>query len=256
MFELNQVSVSVAEKCLLQPSTLKFRAGKVYGLIGHNGSGKSTLLKVLAGQVIPDKGQACFKGKAIALWKTKAYAREVAYLPQNPAETGVLTVQELVQFGRYPWLGLLGRAGKQDGIQVEKAMMLTQTLKFRHEHVSSLSGGEKQRVWMAMLLAQQSQFLLLDEPLAALDVAYQVETMGLIQDLSQSLGIGVVIILHDVNLAARYCDQVIALHSGRVLVQGTPTDLMTEENLRAIYGVDMSLLAHPTQNIPVAVVGG
>lgn len=254
MFELENAQYRLPGKTLLHPTSIQFSAAGVYGLIGHNGSGKSTLLKLLAGQLQPSAGQALFDGKPIAQWKPSLFAREVAYLPQQLPPSEHLSAEELVGFGRTPWLGLLGRAGTQDRAEVERAMALTHTQTFRKQSVDSLSGGERQRVWLAMLLAQNSRFLLLDEPLAALDIAHQIDVLELIQRLSRELGLGIVVILHDINLAARYCDQLVALHSGRIIATGTPEALMRPDPLQAIYGVEMSLAAHPVLGIPVALV--
>lgn len=254
MFQLNQVVVSVADKTLIQSVSLCIEPGQVYGLIGHNGSGKSTLLQVLAKQMAYTQGEAFFKGKHLSAWKPALFAREVAYLPQSLPDSAGLRVHELVQFGRYPWLGLFGRLKKQDTQLIERALQLTQTHMFKEQLVSTLSGGEKQRVWLAMLLAQNSSFLLLDEPLAALDINHQIEVLELLKHIAQSLGTGIVIVIHDVNLAARYCDHLIALHKGRVLAEGTASELMTTEHLKAIYGVEMSVVKHPTLSVPVALV--
>jgi iron-chelate-transporting ATPase len=120
--------------------------------------------------------------------------------------------------------------------------------------VDSLSGGERQRVWLAMLLAQNSRYLLLDEPTSALDIAHQVEVLGLVHQLSRQLGLSVIVVLHDINMASRYCDRLIALHSGRLLLDGSPAELMTDSNLEAIYGLPMQVLSHPRGQQPIAVV--
>ncbi len=254
MFKLEEACYRVNGKTLLQPTDLRFEAAGIHGLIGHNGSGKSTLLKLLAGQLIPTAGQACFDGRSISQWNGRLFARQVAYLPQQLPPSEHLTVQELIRFGRYPWLGLLGRAGAKDREQVERAMTLTQTQAYRHQRVDTLSGGERQRVWLAMLLAQNSRYLLLDEPLAALDIAHQIEVLELIRQLSRELGLGILLVLHDINLAARYCDRLTALRGGRVIATGTPADIMTPARLHAIYGVDVSMVAHPVLGTPVALV--
>jgi iron complex transport system ATP-binding protein len=166
-------------------------------------------------------------------------------LPQQlPAADG-LTVRELVRFGRYPWHGALGRLSEQDHAQVEQALELTHTTAYADRLVDNLSGGERQRVWLAMLLAQNSRYLLLDEPTSALDIAHQVEVLGLIRELSHKLDLGVVVVLHEINMAARYCDHLVALHSGRLLIQGPPADLMNSEVLESIYGISMGVMPHP-----------
>lgn len=254
MFEFNACRFEVNGRCLLEATDLSFRQGLVYGLIGHNGSGKSTLLKLMARQQCASCGEVCLDGRAVDSWGHREFARNVAYLPQQlPAATS-LTVRELVGFGRYPWHGLLGRLSRDDKQHIDRALELTHTQIFADRMVDTLSGGERQRVWLAMLLAQGSKFLLLDEPLSALDIAHQVDTLALIRELATTLGIGVIIVLHDVNMVSRYCDQLVALRGGRLLAQGTPNELMQDATLEAIYGIRMRVMAHPTDNHPIAVV--
>ena len=254
MFELQSVSYSIPERTLLHPLNLHIDAGRMVGLIGHNGSGKSTLIKLLARQQAPSGGHILLDGKPLANWGQRDFARQVAYLPQQLPQTEGLTVRELVGFGRYPWHGLLGRFGSEDHAKVREAMELTDITRFAERMVDSLSGGERQRVWLAMLLAQNSRYLLLDEPTSALDIAHQVEVLGLVHQLSRQLSLSVIVVLHDINMAARYCDRLIALHSGRLLLDGSPAELMTDSNLEAIYGLPMQVLSHPRGQQPIAVV--
>jgi iron-chelate-transporting ATPase len=254
MFHLDAVSFSLLGRTLLQPLSLDIAPGQMVGLIGHNGSGKSTLLKMLARQQAPSAGRLLLNNQPLADWKDRDFARQVAYLPQQLPSAESLTVRELVGFGRYPWHGLLGRFNRDDQDKVQQALQLTGTLEFAERMVDNLSGGERQRVWLAMLLAQDSRYLLLDEPTSALDIAHQVEVLSLVQKLSRQLALSVIVVLHDINMASRYCDRLIALHSGRLLLDGTPQELMTASNLHAIYGLPMHVLAHPHGQQPIAVV--
>lgn len=251
MFELDNVGFSLNGRALLHPVTLQLPRGRIIGLIGHNGSGKSTLLKLLARQLAPSSGSLTLDGEALATWKTQRYAQQVAYLPQQlPAAEG-MTVQELVGMGRYPWHGALGRYDRQDREHVERALRLTGTDRFAQQLVDTLSGGERQRVWLAMLLAQNSRYLLLDEPTSALDIAHQVEVLQQIQTLGRQLDLGIILVLHEINMAARYCDHLIALRAGRVLVEGSPAELMNGSTLQAIYGIPMDVLPHPHDGTPL-----
>jgi iron-chelate-transporting ATPase len=245
MFELDAVSFTVPERALLKPVSLTIPTGKVIGLIGHNGSGKSTLIKILARQHAATSGQVSLNGKALASWNDRDFARQVAYLPQQLPPVEGLSVRELVGFGRYPWHGALGKFNDDDHAAIAQAMQRTHVDQFADRWVDSLSGGERQRVWLAMLLAQNSRYLLLDEPTSALDIAHQVEVLALIQELSRDLGLGVLIVLHDVNMAARYCNHLIALRGGEVLAQGTPTELLSSDTLESIYGIPMGVITHP-----------
>ncbi|SEI40669.1 iron complex transport system ATP-binding protein [Azotobacter beijerinckii] len=254
MFELDDVSFSLPGRHLLQQVSLQIPHGQMVGLIGHNGSGKSTLIKLLARQLVPAGGRLRLDDKPLAEWSERAFARHVAYLPQQLPAAESLTVRELVGFGRYPWHGLLGRFTADDRVHVDRALELTGTAGFAERLADQLSGGERQRVWLAMLLAQNSRYLLLDEPTSALDLAHQVEVLALVRDLSRHLGLGVVVVLHDINMAARYCDRLVALHGGRLLFSGTPAALMNPATLEAIYGIPMRVLQHPEAGQPIAVV--
>ncbi|KFF50537.1 ATP-binding cassette domain-containing protein [Salinicola endophyticus] len=254
MFELQAASFEIAGRELLSPIDFTFGEGRIYGLIGHNGSGKSTLLKLLAQQQPVSRGNITLDGRPLTHWKPREFARHVAYLPQHLPSAENLTCRELIGFGRYPWHGLLGRLNAHDQQQIERAIALTHTEAFADRLVDTLSGGERQRVWLAMLLAQGSRYLLLDEPLAALDIAHQVEVLALVRKLCRELGLGVVIVLHDVNMAARYCDHLVALHSGRLLAEGEPGTLMCDATLEAIYGIPMRVMPHPGDECPIAVL--
>ncbi|MDG1582068.1 ATP-binding cassette domain-containing protein [Pseudomonas sp. GOM6] len=254
MFRLDGVSFALPQRTLLHPLSLDIPQGQMVGLIGHNGSGKSTLLKMLARQQHASAGRVLLDNKALGDWNDRDFARQVAYLPQQLPTADSLSVRELVSFGRYPWHGLLGRFSAEDHAKVREALELTDTERFAERMVDSLSGGERQRVWLAMLLAQNSRYLLLDEPTSALDIAHQVDVLGLVHRFSQQLGLSVIVVLHDINMAARYCDRLIALHSGRLLLDGSPAELMTEANLQAIYGLPMQVLSHPQGQQPIAVV--
>lgn len=252
MFRLDQISFRIPQRTLLFPTSFTFDAGKVYGLIGHNGSGKSTLIKLMARQTQLSGGSISLDGKDIAHWNQREFAKRVAYLPQHLPTATNLTARELIGMGRYAWNGLFGRQTAADKQAIAEALHLTHTEKFADQLVDTLSGGERSRIWLAMLLAQQSRFLLLDEPLAALDIAHQVEVMQLVHQLSRDLGLGVVIVIHDINLAARFCDHLVALHSGKLLVQGDAQQIVNSPSLEAIYGIRLNVIPHPQTQRPVS----
>ncbi|MGV6876756.1 ATP-binding cassette domain-containing protein [Pseudochelatococcus sp. B33] len=253
LFTLEEVSFSVPGRTLLESLTLTLPGKRIVGLIGHNGSGKSTLLKILARQQPASAGKVLFEGKALSDWGDRPFARQLAYLPQHTPPASGMLVTELVALGRYPWHGALGRFGKVDREKVDEAIALTGLEPLAGRLVDTLSGGERQRAWLAMLVAQDTQCLLLDEPISALDVAYQVEVLSLVQRLSHTKGLGVVIVLHDINMAARCCDEIIALNGGSLIARGTPAAIMTAGELRRIYGIDMAVMTHPVTGLPVAL---
>jgi iron-chelate-transporting ATPase len=254
VFSLRALSFAVPGRTLLEPLSLELAPGKVIGLIGHNGSGKSTLLKLLARQQPAGGGEIQFEGKALSAWGHRDFARRLAYLPQQTAAAEGMLVRELVALGRYPWHGALGRFGAVDRAKVEEAMALTGVEAFADRLVDTLSGGERQRVWLAMLVAQDARMLLLDEPISALDIAHQVEVLNLVRRLSRERGLGVLVVLHDVNMAAECCDELLALHSGRLVARGSPQEIMVPDVLRRIFGLAMGVLPHPMTGRPLSYV--
>ncbi|BFU59663.1 MULTISPECIES: ATP-binding cassette domain-containing protein [Rodentibacter] len=252
MFELQQVSFSIPQRVLLHPLSLSFESGKLYGLIGHNGSGKSTLIKLMARQQPISGGDILLDHRSVKHWHNRDFAKRVAYLPQHLPQATNMTAQELIAMGRYAWNGLFGRETKSDKQAIENALQLTHTEKFANQLVDTLSGGERSRIWLAMLLAQQSRFLLLDEPLAALDIAHQVEVMQLLHRLSRELNLGIIIVIHDINLASRFCDHLVALHSGKLLAQGNAFEIVNIPSLQQIYGIELNVIEHPKTHRPVS----
>ncbi|WP_370677053.1 ABC transporter ATP-binding protein [Pleomorphomonas sp. PLEO] len=254
VFSISNLGVSIGETPLLKSISAAFTPGEMVGLIGHNGSGKSTLLKVLARQIERYVGSVTYDGKPIAAIEPRAFARQIAYLPQHNGDTGQMTVRELVACGRYPWHGALGRFGEEDAGKVEEAMVRTHIDRLADRVVATMSGGERQRAWLAMLVAQNSGFLLLDEPTSALDIAHQVEVLSLIRGLAHDNGLGVVIVLHDVNMAARFCDRILALKGGRLLIDAPSEAIMDSRLLGEIYGLNMGITRHPELGLPLAYV--
>jgi iron complex transport system ATP-binding protein len=253
-FHLDAVRFAAGGRTLLGPVSLELRRSRVYGLVGHNGSGKSTLVTLLARPQPASSGGIRFAERPLAAWGARELARALAYLPQaTPVATG-LTVRELAALGRYPWHGALGRFGAQDESHVEEALALTDMSGFADRLVDELSGGERQRAWLAMLVAQNAGVMLLDEPISALDIAHQVEVLALVKELSRKRDLCVVIVLHDPNMAARYCDELIALKQGRLLRRGTPDEIMRGPVLQEIFGVEMGVLKHPVTGLPIGYV--
>ncbi|MEC7816638.1 MAG: ATP-binding cassette domain-containing protein [Pseudomonadota bacterium] len=241
-FEVRDLAVRIGDTDILHQVNLAFQEGQVTALLGHNGSGKSTLLKTLARQMSATDGEVALQSRATNEFGAREFARIVGYLPQHPPATDGLTVRELVALGRYPWRGPLGRYTDEDQRLIDQAIADTDLRPFQHRSVDTLSGGERQRAWIAMLLAQQTRCLLLDEPISALDVKHQVETLRLVHRLAEQRELTVVVVLHDVDLAARFCDRLVALKAGRVVADGSPRDIMSSPVLESIYGVGMGVM--------------
>lgn len=241
-FQIRNLQVSAGDTVILKGLNLDLHDGEVTALLGHNGSGKSTLLKALARQLKPRGGDLTLCGETFDSIRQRDFARQVGYLPQHPPATDGLTVRELVALGRYPWKGPLGRYRDEDRQVIDQAIEDTGLGQFSHRSVDTLSGGERQRAWIALLLAQQTRCLLLDEPISALDVVHQVETLRLIRSLAKKRGLTVVMVLHDVDLAARFCDRLVALKGGTLAADGSPQQTMNTHTLETIYGIAMGVL--------------
>lgn len=254
MFDLTNVVVQKSGRTILDIDQLRISPDQFTVILGHNGSGKSTLMNVLARQIQPDTGDIQLNGQPINHLSQRQLAQLVAFLPQNLPEVSGLTVRELVKLGRFPWRGTLGRYSQEDHDIIEQAMQQSDVAQFADHLTDQLSGGERQRAWVAMLLAQQSPMVLLDEPTSALDLAHQYELMSLLRQQNQQSGLGVIAILHDVNLATRYADRVIALQHGRMVYDGSAETLLSTTLLSELYGIDIQVVKHPNLKSPVAVV--
>lgn len=251
-FAIDGIGLVIDGKSILSDVSLQFPAGEVVALVGHNGSGKSSLLKILARQQKPTDGSVSYGGVELTQYDHRDFARAVAYLPQDLGSGSEMTIRELVGCGRYPWHGALGRFSETDRQKVEEAIAATHIDAFADRIVGTLSGGERQRAWIAMLIAQDAQCLLLDEPTAALDVAHQIEVLSLVRRLAHEGGRSVVIVLHDINMAARFCDRIHALKGGTVVASGTPGEILVPSTLHAIYGIEMDVIAAPHLSYPLA----
>lgn len=253
MLELTDISVRRSGQTILDVDRLALGEG-VTAILGHNGSGKSTLMRVIARRIRPDTGTVRLDGGPLSALSQRALARRLAYLPQRLPEAAGMSVRELVKLGRFAWRGALRAWAEEDRTAVDEAMALTGISLLADRQADSLSGGERQRAWVAMLLAQSAPMLLLDEPTSALDLAHQYELAGLLEQLNREAGRSVVVILHDINLATRFADRLIVMHSGRVAFDGDGQSLMHPDLLGDLFGVPIDLLDHTGSSQPVAVV--
>lgn len=254
-FTLEEVGFRLGSRMLVEDVSLVLPAGQSIALVGHNGSGKSTLLKMLGRHLVPSSGRIRFGERPLDDWPGRAFARHLAYLPQHLPATPGMTVRELVALGRYPWHGALGRFSEEDAGRVEEAMQDTGISEFEERMVDTLSGGERQRVWLAMLIAQNAGCLLLDEPISALDIRHQLDVLSLVRKLTEERSMTVITVLHDINMAARFCDRIVAMHSGRLIADGTPHEIMTSATLARIYNVDMQIIQSADSRRLTAIAG-
>jgi iron complex transport system ATP-binding protein len=199
----------------------------------------------------PRAGQVLLDGRAVHRLPAKELARTLGLLPQSPIAPEGITVADLVGRGRHPHQGIFSRWSREDDAAVAAALEATQTTALAERPVDELSGGQRQRVWIAMALAQQTDLLLLDEPTTFLDVSHQIEVLDLLTDLNRARGTTIVMVLHDLNMAARYADHLVALTSGRVHAAGTPGDVLTEATVRAVFGLDCRVIVDPTSGAPL-----
>ena len=225
--------------------------GQITAIVGANASGKSTLLRSMSRLMAPTHGQVLLDGRSIHETPTRELARTLGLLPQSPVAPDGIVVADLVSRGRHPHRGLFSGWTGQDDAAVQGALAATRTLDLADRAVDELSGGQRQRVWIAMALAQQTDILLLDEPTTFLDINHQVEILDLLVDLNRSRGTTVVMVLHDLNLAARYADHLVALTDGRVHASGAPDHVLTEGTVRTVFGLSSRIMADPTSGRPI-----
>lgn len=240
-FGFKDISVSYGKKPVLTGLTLEVPKGKIVTLIGKNGCGKSTLLKVVPRAVTPKSGAAFYMDKALGAYPPKQTAQKIAYLSQIHTSPPDISIRTLVSYGRYPY-SVFGRGlSREDGEIIERALALTGLLELQDRIVGTLSGGERQRAWIAMAVAQEPEVLILDEPTTYLDVSYQVEVLELIRRLNRDCGMTILMVLHDLNFAARYSDLLCAIKNGTIHRFGTPKEIITEENLKEIFDIKASV---------------
>lgn len=232
---------------------LAIPTGQMTALVGPNGCGKSTLLRGLARLLKPQSGTVYLDGKAIAQLPTKEVAKRIGILPQNPLAPEGLTVRELIAQGRYPHQTWLQQWSREDEQMVEQAIAMTHLTPFAERPLDTLSGGQRQRAWIAMTLAQNTDILLLDEPTTFLDLAHQIEVLDLLYDLNRYHGRTLIMVLHDLNLACRYADNLIALRDGQIYAQGTVTQVMTETMVREVFGLENQIMTDPVAGTPMCI---
>lgn len=244
---------------IVEDLDLDVPAGRVTAIIGANGCGKSTLLRGLTRQLAPRAGSIEVLGRDAARVSARDYARTVALLPQHPVAPEGMTVAQLVARGRHPHRGLLGGRAADDDAAIASALERTDLVELAEREAGTLSGGQRQRAWLALVLAQQTPVVLLDEPTSYLDLTHQVEVLDLVRALPDPRGGGratVVAVLHELNLAARSADHIVAMAAGRVVAQGTPVEVIVPEVLAEVFGLDADVVADPLLGHPVVLPRG
>ena len=249
VLEVHDVACAYDGIPALDGVTVDVHAGEMLGVVGPNGSGKTTLLRVLDALLRPTRGAVRLEGADLTTLSRKAVAQAIGVVPQASAAGFGFTTQEIVTRGRAPHLHPLAPESADDEAAVHHAMERTNTWQLRHRPIDTLSGGERQRVLLARALAQTPRVLLLDEPTAHLDLKYQLEMMALVHALTRD-GLAVVAAVHDLNLAAHFCDRLVVLNRGRIAAVGTPAEVLTAATLLAVYGTEVVVERHPATGRP------
>ena len=243
-------------KVILNDVSITIPNHKISVIIGANACGKSTLLKTLARLITPISGDVKLDDTLLRQIPPKKLARTLGLLPQSPIVPEGITVADLVARGRFPYQSFFKGLGHQDFEAVEEALEIMGITDLANRSVDELSGGQRQRVWIAMALAQQTDILLLDEPTTFLDIAYQIEILDLLTDLNRRRGTTIVMVLHDINLSARYADYLFAIQKGKLIAEGKPADIISENLIRHVFDLDCSIISDPVSDTPLVVPKG
>ncbi|ABS35760.1 ABC transporter ATP-binding protein [Clostridium botulinum] len=251
--ETKNLDIAYEDTLIVKELNMQIPKGKITSIIGANGCGKSTILKSVGRILKPKKGVVHLSGQDISKLSTKEIAKKMAILPQNPTAPSGLTVSELVAYGRFPHQKGFGNLTEEDKRIVKWALAATKLSEFERREADTLSGGQRQRVWIAMALAQQTDLILLDEPTTYLDLAHQLEVLKLLYELNRNQKCTIVMVLHDLNLAARFSDYIIAIQKGDIIKYGPPEEVMTPEVLRKTFNINADIVIEPKSNRPVCI---
>tara|TARA_R110001592_G_scaffold187866_2_gene432791 strand:+ start:5997 stop:6761 length:765 start_codon:yes stop_codon:yes gene_type:complete len=252
MISTENLTIAYGDNIIIEDLSLTVQQGKITALIGPNGCGKSTLLKGLARINKASAGQVLLNNQLLSSFADKQLAQKMSLLPQVLITPEGITVQRLVEYGRSPYISHWGKLGNVDKNIVADAMQETQVSEFATQSVESLSGGQRQRAWIAMILAQDTDIVMLDEPTTYLDLSHQIELMKLMQAMKDK-GKTVIVVLHDLNQACRYCDHLVVMKQGKVVTEGAPESVFTEQLLYDVFSLEAKVVADPIANTPMCV---
>lgn len=250
-FRMENLASGYEQVSVFEGLNLTIEEGKVTTIIGPNGCGKSTLLKTIGRILKKQQGTVYLQEQNMQNLSTKDIAKKLAILSQTPIAPGQLKVEELIAYGRYPHRNNVNRLTNKDEEMIEWALTVTNTMEYRNRELAQLSGGQRQRVWLAMALAQETNILLLDEPTTYLDMAHQLEVLDIVKSLNEQHSCTVVMVLHDINHAARYSDHLIAMRKGIIMQTGTPQEILSAEVMRKVFNIDARIMEDPVTNTPV-----
>ena len=250
-FRIENLTAGYEKATIFQDLNVSIPKGKVTTIIGPNGCGKSTLLKTIGRILKKEHGDIYLQEQNMQSMSTKEIAQKLAILSQSPSAPFQLKVEELISYGRYPHRKNVNRLSKKDQEMIEWAMEVTQTTEFRNRELAQLSGGQRQRVWLAMALAQETDILLLDEPTTYLDMAHQLEVLHIVRDLNEKHGCTIVMVLHDINHAARFSHELIAMRSGKIIQCGSPIEIITPSVLKEVFQIEAKILHDEELESPI-----
>lgn len=251
LLRVRDLTLAYGERTVIEGLDLDLVPGGVTSIVGANASGKSTLLRSMSRLLTPRRGQVLLDGQQVHRMPARQLARTLGLLPQSPTTPEGITVADLVGRGRHPHQGVFSRWSTADDEAVAAALDATRTAGLADRPVDELSGGQRQRVWIAMALAQETDLLLLDEPTTFLDVSHQIDVLDLLTDLNHARGITVVMVLHDLNLAARYSDQLVMIAGGTVAACGAPAEILTEQRVTEVFGLHSRVITDPVSGTPL-----
>jgi iron complex transport system ATP-binding protein len=254
--EVKEISLSYNHVPVVNQVSFQIKPGELVGLIGPNGCGKTSIIKALSRILTIRSGEIWLDDRSLKSISHQELAKTIGVVPQNPNLPETFTVTEIVLLGRNPHLGWLRSESAQDLEIVWQAMLKTGVSELAERKIGELSGGEKQRVTIARVLAQEPQAILLDEPTANLDIAHQIEILNLMRSLCHDKNLAVLIALHDLNMAAQYCDRLILMKAGRLFAQGAVEQVITAENIKNVYGAGSLVYPHPENQLPVVLLTG
>ena len=251
--ETKKLDVGYDGVIIVSDFIFEIKKNKITSIIGANGCGKSTVLKAIGRIIRSDGGTIIINNQNMKDLKTKEIAKQMAILPQSPSAPGSLTVFELVAYGRYPYQKGFGKLSNEDKKIIHWAIDVTNMNEFKNRSISNLSGGQRQRVWIAMALAQQTGIILLDEPTTYLDLNHQLEILELLKNLNQNQKTTIVMVLHDLNLASKYSDYLLAMKDGKITHFGPPSEVLTPSMLADCFHIDGDIQIDPRSHKPICV---
>ncbi len=249
-FGFKNISIRYGKRQIVTDINMDFPKGEIICLIGKNGCGKSSLLKSVFGAVTPVSGQVIYKDRPIGTYDSRELAKKIGYLPQSHFSPPDIDVRTLVSYGRYPYHRFGRGMSAEDRVITDRALEFTGLTELSDQQVSKLSGGERQRAWLAMAVCQQPEILILDEPTTYLDISYQIEVLDLIERLNREHGTTIVMVLHDINLAARYSHRLYAVRSGGIMACGSPEEIVTREKIYKVFDIETEIFRDEINDSP------